>query len=220
MSRNIFVYCCGASLILIFFTYLGVPIAGVSWIPSLFGDPFTIGHLFSQTIELIAFAFLSFIGYGKRKIFHLIIFLIFVVTLIACMFDGSCIDVFTFVISAVGIILTFPCFREYADYIQLTNTEGWPHFSKYLAEAEEHPTFSTRYISEYYTAHEDKIIPPEGSVPEPEPTEPISFEMPDISPIIKEMPPLETICRSEPELPDESFFEPDCGLSDEIYTMQ
>lgn len=226
-SRNVFVYTAGISLILLFFTFIGVDIPVISWIPEYFGDPTELGHLFSQTAELVLFTLTSFIAYGKRKYLHIPIFFAYVSILVGSLFDGRAISAITVIIGIIGIIVTKDCFSCCTDYRQLIEAEGWPHFNIHLTEHEEHPSYTSRYASELSKAPADKVeayarimsrsAVPKKTSPKPAPLrpEPLTAK-PDEIPSMEEMPSIMTISSDAPDAPDADFFEPDSGLYDDI----
>ena len=228
LSTKIIVYSIGTALIFLFLTYIGAPIAAISWIPSLFGCSTCVPYLFSQTAELLLIVLAAFLGYGRRKMLHIVLFFLFVILITASLFDGTAIDIVTFLIGVLGALLTFPCFRELSDYDQLKALEGWPHFSIHVAEAREHPTFTTRYMAEY--TESPPYEPPKASFGTPEPVRAALSEMPSLG--AGEMPdiplaavsaaasPLIVLSRSDPEMPDGRFFVPDSGLSEDIFNIQ
>jgi len=228
-SRNVFVYTAGVCLVMLFITYCGAAMPLVSWIPSLLGCPTCVPFLFSQTAELIVVAFLSFLAFGKWKVIHIGLFIGYILLVAATIFSGSAIGIVTFIIGVVGVVLTAPCFKIYSDYNQLMNTEGWPHFSLHYIEAMEHPTYTSRYMSEYRSAPEDKHIYADS--PAPESVSPLSDEpvLPEMTGIEAPEPVMEEISiasapvpvtMAAPELPDGESFEPDAGLSDEPFDIQ
>jgi len=225
-SRNVFVYTAGVSFILLIITYCGVPMPLISWIPSLFGCSTCIPYLFAQSAELILVTAVSFFAFFRWKVFHIVMFIWYVLLVLATFFDHSAIDMITFIIGIVGAVLTHSCFRVYADYNQLIKTEGWPHFSLHYAEAMEHPTYTSRYISEYRTAPEDKRIAPGSEdvlrsapvLPEMTGIEVPEPVMEDIALDASAAP--VPVTMAAPELPDGEMFEPDAGFSDEPFDIQ
>ena len=229
-SRNVFVYTAGVCLVMLFITYCGAAMPLVSWIPSLFGCSTCVPFLFSQTAELILVALASFLAFGRWKIIHIGLFIGYVLLTVATFFSGSAIGIITFIIGVVGTVLTAPCFKIYSDYHQLMETEGWPHFSLHYAEAMEHPTFTSRYMSEYRTAPEDKRIYADS--PAPESVSPLRDEpvLPEMTGIEAPEPVMDDISLAGaapvpdvmdvPELPDGELFIPDAGLSDEPFDIQ
>lgn len=220
-SRNVFFYTVAASIIFTVMTYCGADIAAVSWIPSLFGPSTEVPHLFSQTFELILFVLMSALGYGKRKIFHLIIFALYIVITLASIFDGNLpADLLTFIIGAVGTALTFPSIRVYSDYNHLRSVEGWPHFSITYTESVEHPTYTSRYMSEYRAAPADRVSAPESSRPAPDMPEMTGISAPEPEMFMEDMPVLDSISSAEPAAPDEALFVPDSGMTDGPFDIQ
>ena len=229
-SRNVFVYTGGVCLVMLFITYCGAAMPLVSWIPSLFGCPTCVPFLFTQTVELILVTLASFLAFGKWKILHIGLFIGYLLLVAATFFDGSAIDIITFIIGVVGVVLTAPSFKVYSDYNQLMKTEGWPHFSRHYIDSVEHPTFTSRYMSEYRSAPEDKKIYSDSSAPEyAEATrsEPVLPEMTGIEapePVMEDISLAGTApvpdVMDAPELPDGELFIPDAGLSDEPFDIQ
>lgn len=227
-SRNVFVYTAGVSLVMLFITYCGAAMPLISWIPSLFGCSTCVPFLFSQTAEIILVTALSFLAFTKWKIIHIGLLLGYALLIVASLLDRSAIGIITFIIGVIGTVLTAPSFKIYSDYNQLRNTEGWPHFSIHYTEAMEHPTFTSRYISEYRTAPEDKKITPSYSEPEDSSfSDPVLPEMTGIEapepvmddiPIVGAAPVPSTM--DAPELPDGDEFEPDVGYTDEPFDIQ
>lgn len=225
-SRNVFVYTAGISFILLIITYCGVPLPMISWIPSLFSDSTSLPFLFVQTMELLTVTALSFFAFFRWKFLHIVIFIWYALLVVATFFDHSAIDVITFIIGVVGTVLTRSCFKVYADYNQLVKTEGWPHFSLHYTEAMEHPTYTSRYMSEYRTAPEDKRIAPEST--DELRSAPVLPEMTGIEapePVMEDVS-LDTsaapvpVTMAAPELPDGEMFIPDAGYSDEPFDIQ
>lgn len=219
-SRNVFLYTAAVSVIFLFMTYCGIRIAAISWIPSLFGSPTEVPHLFSQTFELILFVLMSAIAYGKRKIFHIIIFAIYVVLTLASIFDGTMPDILTFIIGAVGTALTLPSIKVCSDYNHLRSVEGWPHFSITYTESVEHPTYTSRYMSEYRAAPADKVSVPESSRPVPDAPEMTGISAPEPEMFMDDMPVLDSISSAEPAAPDDALFVPDSGMTEGPFDIQ
>ena len=227
-SRNVFVYTAGVCMVMLFITYCGAAMPLVSWIPSLFGCSTCVPFLFVQTAELILVIAASFLAFGRFKVIHIGLFIGYVLLIVATLVDSSTIGIITFIIGVIGVVLTAPCFKMYSDYNQLRNTEGWPHFSLHYTEAMEHPTFTSRYMSEYRTAPEDKRIAPSVSEPDDSfSTDPVLPEMTGIEapePVMEDIPvigaaPVPSTVGS-PELPDGEAFEPDSGYTDEPFDIQ
>ena len=229
-SRNVFVYTAGVCLVMLFITYCGAAMPLVSWIPSLFGCSTCVPFLFTQTAELILVTLAAFIAFWKWKILHIGLFIGYVLLVVATVVSFSGIGIITFIIGIVGAVLTAPCFKVYSDYHQLMNTEGWPHFSLHYIEAMEHPTYTSRYMSEYRTAPEDKRIyakSPDDTSAEPLHSEPVLPEMTSMEapePVMDDIPligaaPVPDVMDT-PELPDGELFVPDSGLSDEPFDIQ
>ncbi|MDO4863044.1 MAG: hypothetical protein Q4A05_02640 [Ruminococcus sp.] len=228
-SRNVFVYTAGVSLVMLFITYCGAAMPLVSWIPSLFSSSTSVPFLFTQTAELIFVTAMSFLAFFRWKVIHIGLFIGYALLVLASFLSSSAIGIITFIIGVIGVVLTFPCFKVYADYQQLVRTEGWPHFSLHYIESMEHPTYTSRYMSEYRTAPEEKRAAPAERVtaaeyrPEPVLPEMTGIEAPE--PVMEDIS-LDAsaapvpVTMAAPELPDGDMFEPDAGFSDEPFDIQ
>ncbi|SEL19038.1 hypothetical protein SAMN02910353_02074 [Ruminococcus sp. YRD2003] len=224
-SRNVFVYTGGVCLVMLFITYCGAAMPLVSWIPSLFGCPTCVPFLFTQTAELILVTLAAFLAFGKWKILHIGLFIGYVLLVVATFFSSSGIGIITFIIGVVGTVLTAPSFKVYSDYNQLVNTEGWPHFSLHYTDSLEHPTYTSRYMSEYRSAPDDKRITADETAASR--SAPVLPEMADIEapePVMEDIPLIGAApvpdTADTPELPDGEMFVPDSGLSDEPFDIQ
>ena len=151
--------------------------------------------------------------------------------IVGAVFDGSAVDIITFIIGVIGAILTKDCFSCYTDYRQLTQTEGWPIFNLHLTESDEHSSYESRYASALSKAPADKIetlshimaVPKAKAAvshkPAPLRPEPAVLKTEGV-PEMEEMPSIMSICSEEPETPDVDFFEPDSGLYDDTSPIQ
>lgn len=157
-------------------TFFTLRFSIISIIPNLFGDGTTVAANLIQLVILLAITGMSALSVGKYKFFNIILFILYIVMTIASLFSGSFADIFTFFIGVGGIMFTFRSYSVWCDYRQLTETEGFPHFSLHVAEEEESNGYVARYEDAYYSNQAQNMDSAENSI------EPISFSGNDLIP--------------------------------------
>jgi|GEM_PF-4029445 len=112
--------------------------------------------LICLAMMLLPVLILNKIGTGKHKMGHILLFFFYAIMVGECiMFAGErgVADIFTFIGGLYGMYIHYPAVREREDYKKITQTEGFPYFSKALAlrmekEAEEARELLERYHSD------------------------------------------------------------------------
>lgn len=171
--RKVFFYSIAEAVILFAMTLFGLWLSVLSWIPSLCGEPFTMPNITAYLIEIILLPVIAFLGCEKNKICTVIFFAIQCLIVIGCFFGGlKTVNTFPFLIGITGTILTYPSISAYLDYRQLMQTEGFPQFNNFLADAEDNPEFVSDYSKQYYNKDSERTF-----IPVPEKTNP------DIQPV-------------------------------------
>ncbi|MBR5682870.1 MAG: hypothetical protein IKW96_06285 [Ruminococcus sp.] len=137
----LFLYSLVSSFCLSIISFTGNPLQVIGWIPILLGDSaeeLTVGMSFFQMFLCWSLAVLGVLGSGKKKLFHVILFWIYLLMFLTPIFHMfSLFDAFTFIIGGLGVIYGYRAPKNYMDYQQLSETEGFPSFSIILAEHEE-----------------------------------------------------------------------------------
>lgn len=173
-SKRVFIYTSIECAVMICMTLAGINIGAFSWLPSLCGggDPFNINYIILQSVEIMAMFIFGILGQVVNKIFDVIIFAVNCIIVISCLFAGigSFYVFLPFVMGIVAILLTFPSINAYFDYRQLSETEGFPNFSNFLAYAED----NAEYKSYYFERAKNKIDEDEEM---PVPTETVKQEI-------------------------------------------
>lgn len=150
LSKRIFVFTIIEAIAMGFMTIFGLHIGVISIVASLFGGTFSIGYLSVQILEIITIPLLAFDSCGKHKLYNIIVFAIHCIIIMFCLFEGfQGIMTDVFLIGLIGAIITYPSINAYFDYEQLKQTEGFPYFSNFLANAEDNPEYVSDYQKKY-----------------------------------------------------------------------
>lgn len=150
-------------LLMAFFSFLCVPLHVVGWIPMLFNTEeiskgafhTSLGFGMSEVFFCAAIIFIAFLNCGKRKVFGIVMLVIYAVLLLASLLVYlSPFDYITTFMSALGLYFSRSVFKDKRDYEQLSKTEGFPMFSVILAEyddqKEQQPFIRTQSGKDYY----------------------------------------------------------------------
>lgn len=157
--RKIFVYSIAEAIIFIIMISFGLWLSALSWLPSVCGEPFTIINITVYLLEIILLPVLAFIGCIKYKICNVILFAVHCLIIIGCFFGGlQTVNTIPFAIGIIGTIINYPSISAYLDYQQLMQTEGFPQFNNFLADADDNPEFVSDYIKEYYNKDNKKTF--------------------------------------------------------------
>lgn len=136
-----FIYSLISSLVLALMSLTAAPLQVVGWLPLLFGGSRTYlneGLSFLQMFLCLGLGVLGFFGCTRRKVLHVILFVIYVLMFIAPIFYMfTLLDALTFIAGGLGVIYGYRAPASYLDYRQLSETEGFPVFSIILAESDE-----------------------------------------------------------------------------------
>ena len=162
ISRKTFFYTLASCGIMAFFSLLQVPMHLAGWVPLMFTmqdtAAFDMGAGFSlfQLIMCLVIAGISLIGCTKHKIFTVIMFFLYVLTLVCSLIARlSGFDFITVVIGIGGMYTSIGSLKGYSDYKQLKNTEGFPIFSTVLADHDDMKKYSP---NGYNKRHFDKLL--------------------------------------------------------------
>ena len=140
-STYLFLYSLVSSFCLSIISFTGNPLQVIGWIPILLGnsaEELSVGLSFLQMFLCWGLAVLGILGCGKNKVFHLILLWIYLMMFLIPIFHMfSLFDAFTFIIGGLGVIYGYRAPKNYLDYQQLSETEGFPTFSIILAENNE-----------------------------------------------------------------------------------
>lgn len=166
--RRCFGYTFAVCTLMIILTVFGMQFHVVSLIPSLFGDNTDVAHNFVQFLVLCAMIVMSGLAVGKRKIFGLILFVIYFFMALCCLFTNRFSDIFSFFIGLAGALLTFRFYSVHCDYVQLSQTEGFPIFNENLLPNSENLEHLTRYKDFDYDSAVQDMSEPEDTIQETE----------------------------------------------------
>ena len=142
-SLRIFFYTLIVGLIMGFFSVLCVPMHVIGWIPMIFNSEeiskgafnVSFGFGFAQVLCCAALIVFAVLNLGKRKVFGLVLSLIYIVLTISSLLATlTGFDVITAIIGIMGIYYCRNALKDKRDYEQLSNTEGFPMFSVIVAE--------------------------------------------------------------------------------------
>lgn len=164
LSSRIFIFSIITGIIMALMTFFGLPLSAVSLIPSLFGDKFNAYYLIFQWSEIILLAVIAGIGCGKYKVCQLVLFAVYCFIIIGCFISGiKMVDSIPFAIGTAGVIITYPSISAFLDYRQLSETEGFPYFSRIFAQHEDNPVYKSQYIDNYHGGTENDCNMPAPS---------------------------------------------------------
>lgn len=149
--RDTFGYALIASIIMIIFTFAGTVFPVMSFIPSLVGDNYEVGFIFTQVTEFLVIILLAAFGYGERKRLNIVLLCIYLLVFIFSLFTGRALgSALGAMYGACGAFITRRAFSDASYYDRLKATEGYPHFSHAYAAALEKPAYSSEYTREIY----------------------------------------------------------------------
>lgn len=149
--KDIFFYTLIASIILIFFTLGCTVFPVISFIPSLFGENYEVGFIFTQITELLLIVLVAAFGYGERKYLNEVLFCLYLLIFIFSLFTGRRLgSALGAIYGACGAFISRRAFSDYSFYKKLKETEGFPHFSITYVESLSKPAFSSEYSREIY----------------------------------------------------------------------
>lgn len=146
-------------------TLFGIRFSLISIIPNLIGEPTVIISDIVQHIIIIGIAVMAGLSVGRFKIFSPILFIVYALMAVLSLFSS---DILSFVIGAAGGAFNFRCLSVYFDYMQLTQTEGFPIFNKRLAEQEENSEYVSRYGNGNIQSGDAPMEAPEQDIVQPE----------------------------------------------------
>ncbi len=136
-SVKIFIVTLAISFVMSILSLLGLRFASLSWLPKLITDN-EVSIAFFQIFELIIPAAISAVGCTKYKAADVLVFIYFSFSaLLSIIAKESLSDSFALIFCVIGISVSYQSYKDYKDYEQLKNTEGFPIFSRILAEKEE-----------------------------------------------------------------------------------
>lgn len=167
--RKIFYFSAAEAVVMFIMMMFGLWLSAFSWIPNLCGEPFTLPNIFAYTAEFILLPVTALIGCGKKKVCTLIVFAIQCLIAAGCFFGGlKTVNTIPFLIGLIGIIVSFPSVSAYLDYNQLMQTEGFPHFNNFLANADDNPEFVSDYSRQYHNRGGDDMFVDIPDAPSPD----------------------------------------------------
>lgn len=138
-----FIYTIVASLVLAFFTLCTIELPLLSFVPKLVGDVWDPFPIFIQIIELIGIAILAAAACTRKKVLLVALMIYYLSLIAASLISGSFPGIMaTFLLGIGGAAVTIKAPAYYRDYEQLTKTEGWPHFARWMTDAAKRPAYS------------------------------------------------------------------------------
>jgi len=176
--HRFFFFTLGISIVLGVFSFWGASYTVLSWIPSIFGDPWELPFILVQLLLVIGMSVLAALGCGKRKVYLVILLGIYAAMALFGLISHTLQDFIIFAAGSLGLATGYPAVQVYLDDEQLKNTEGYPLFNVHLAEQEEN---AANNVPQYAS----KNLP--ETMDEAEQTDPLSFTGMDV---FAEMPPL------------------------------
>ena len=131
----------------------GFPLQVIGWLPVLVGgstSELSSGLCVFQMLICWGLILLGLFGCGRHKICHYVLFVIYMLMFIVPIFHMfTLLDAFTFIAGGLGVIFGYRAPKNYYDYQQLSETEGFPLFSLILTEHEEQKSFSKNFNNWY-----------------------------------------------------------------------
>lgn len=142
ISRNghrMFFYTLIAAVVLSAISAMGARIQVISWIPMMICDlNGGVGWVGIQVLVCLSLIIMAALGCGKSKIFGVILLLIYFLMLaIPLFYRISPFDIFSVLIGGGGVFFGYKAPRDFKDYSQLRETEGFPLFNTLLTEYDE-----------------------------------------------------------------------------------
>lgn len=193
-STCLFLYSLASGFCLSAISLVGYPLQVIGWLPIILSDTageISVGMSFFQMFLCWGLALLGLLGCGKNKIFHVILFWIYFLMFIVPIFHMfSLLDAFTFIAGGLGVIYGYKAPRNYLDYQQLRETEGFPVFSIILTEHDEQKKLSqslnNRYGQNQWQNRQANTQTPAGNpanAPVKPASAPVSAPLPAASPV-------------------------------------
>ena len=149
----LFIFSLVSGLLLSVISLTGYPLQVIGWLPVLVGgstSELSSGMCVLQMLICWGLILLGLFGCSRYKICHYILFLIYLLMFIVPIFHMfTLLDAFTFIAGGLGVIFGYRAPKNYYDYQQLSESEGFPLFSIILTEHEEKKRFS-RSCSDSY----------------------------------------------------------------------
>ena len=149
----LFIFSLVSGLLLSVISLTGFPLQVIGWLPVLVGgstSELSSGMCTFQMLICWGLILLGLFGCGRYKICHYVLFLIYLLMFIVPIFHMfSLLDAFTFIAGGLGVIFGYRAPKNYYDYQQLSETEGFPLFSIILTEHEEQKRLSKYFNNRY-----------------------------------------------------------------------
>lgn len=149
----LFIFSLVSGLLLSVISLTGFPLQVIGWLPVLVGgstSELSSGMCVLQMLICWGLILLGLFGCSRYKICHYVLFLIYLLMFIVPIFHMfSLLDAFTFIAGGLGVIFGYRAPKNYYDFQQLSETEGFPLFSIILTEHEEQKRFS-KYCNNRY----------------------------------------------------------------------
>ena len=151
-SRSVMLYTAASCGILFVFSMLSIRFNTFYILISLFSVKSDVTAYFFQSAEIIALFLISYIACGEKKIFGIILSLLF-----AAMALGAIVvtDPVVFTICLIGLIKNRFVFSVYADQEMLKGIEGYPLFSEALIPHSPKSTNASPYKEEWQNRRAD-----------------------------------------------------------------
>lgn len=154
ISRNgqrMFLFTLISSVILSAISAMGARLQVISWIPAMICD-FNggVGWVGIQVLICLLLIIMAALNCGKNKIFGALLFIIYSLMFIVpifCRYSGF--DIFTLLIGGGGVFFGYRTLRDFKDYNQLRETEGFPLFNTLLVEYDEKKQLKSMAAPQY-----------------------------------------------------------------------
>jgi len=146
-SQSLFIYTLAMGLILIMLSFFSLRFSVISWLPMLMGESTEVLPFFVQLLTIIMIIVIAALNYGKHKICGVVLFFIYAFMAVFGFInsDDNLPDIMTSTLGAFGTVRSITAFKDYTDWKQLVDTEGFPFFSVRVTEATENPNYQPQY---------------------------------------------------------------------------
>lgn len=146
-GQSLFIYTLAMGIVLTMLSFFMLRFSVISWLPMLMGESTEPGPFMVQILTIILIIVIAALNYGKHKICGVVLFFIYAfMAVFGFINSGNNLpDIMTAALGAFGVVRSFTAFRDYTDWKQLVETEGFPYFNIKVTEADENPTYQPQY---------------------------------------------------------------------------
>ncbi len=143
----LFMFTLGAGLIFGLLTLFGIRFSVISWLPMLLGERNDLLPFFVQLLTIIFIVVLSGLNCGKHKFCGVILLGIYAFMAVFGFINtkDNLADYITCSLGALGVVCSIVSVKDYTDWKQLVETEGFPHFDIKVTESNENPNYQPQH---------------------------------------------------------------------------